>query len=59
MGTVYLAEDARVGQQVAIKTVHADAADFPSAGNSLYMIEHFIFPCVQKSKIPARGAGNN
>nr|BBH93319.1 hypothetical protein KTA_15180 [Thermogemmatispora argillosa] len=35
MGTVYLAEDPMIGQQVAIKVVRAEAADFPDAEKAL------------------------
>ncbi len=41
MGTVYLAEDASIGQQVAIKIVHSDASDFPEAGAPMRIIERF------------------
>lgn len=35
MGTVYLAEDPMIGQQVAIKVVRAEAGDFPEAEKAL------------------------
>jgi eukaryotic-like serine/threonine-protein kinase len=41
MGTVYLAEDLAIGQQVAIKIVRADATDYLDSTNTLQAIERF------------------
>jgi eukaryotic-like serine/threonine-protein kinase len=41
MGAVYLAEDLAIGQQVAIKVVHTDAADYPDATNIPQAKERF------------------
>jgi eukaryotic-like serine/threonine-protein kinase len=41
MGTVYLAEDPAIGQQVAIKIVNSETADFPGASGARRIIERF------------------
>lgn len=41
MGTVYLAEDTAIGQQVAIKVVRTDDADYPDATTVMRATERF------------------
>ena len=41
MGTVYLAEDPAIGQQVAIKVVRTGAADFPDLSSATIAEERF------------------
>src|SRR5215469_4909870 len=41
MGTVYLAEDPVIGQQVAIKIVRTDPADYPDASAANKAAERF------------------
>jgi serine/threonine protein kinase len=41
MGTVYLAEDPAIGQQVAIKVVRTDPADFPDLSSATMAAERF------------------
>ncbi len=41
MGTVYLAEDPTIGQQVAIKVVRTDPADFPDFSSATMAAERF------------------
>ena len=41
MGTVYLAEDPAIGQQVAIKVVRTDPADFPDLSSATMAAECF------------------
>jgi len=41
MGTVYLAEDPAIGQQVAIKIVRTDPADFPDLSSATMAAERF------------------
>ena len=41
MGAVYLAEDPVIGQQVAIKVVRTDAADYPDASAASKAAERF------------------
>jgi len=41
MGTVYLAEDATIGQQVAIKIVRSDANDYQDSSSAMRALERF------------------
>jgi len=41
MGAVYLAEDAAIGQQVAIKVIRADANDYPDTSKAKQALERF------------------
>src|SRR4249920_2837686 len=41
MGTVYLAEDATIGQQVAIKIVRSDANDYQDSSSAMRAAERF------------------
>src|SRR6202043_3088162 len=41
MGTVYLAEDATIGQQVAIKIIRTDTADISEASSPARTLERF------------------
>src|SRR5207244_1200385 len=41
MGTVYLAEDATIGQQVAIKIVRSDANDYQDSSSAMRAFERF------------------
>jgi len=41
MGAVYLAEDAAIGQQVAIKIARTDAGNFPDASGAARALERF------------------
>ena len=41
MGTVYLAEDVTIGQQVAIKIIRTDSADIPDASAAARALERF------------------
>lgn len=43
MGTVYLAEDTAIGQQVAIKVVRTDDADYPDATTMMRAAERFRY----------------
>lgn len=41
MGTVYLAEDMTIGQQVAIKIVRSDASDYQDSSSAIRALERF------------------
>ncbi len=41
MGTVYLAEDEAIGQQVAIKVVHSEDADYPNGSSTPRAADRF------------------
>ena len=41
MGTIYLAEDPTIGQQVAIKVVRADTTDYPDTTSLLQPMQSF------------------
>src|SRR6266571_5606980 len=41
MGAVYLAADSTIGQQVAIKIVRTDAADYPDIASAIRAAERF------------------
>lgn len=41
MGTVYLAEDATIGQQVAIKIIRSDASDYQDLSSAMRALERF------------------